>query len=148
MTDQQGVFSTVYASTATEPFYDARLAALLAQSRASNSRADITGMLLYRRGRFIQFLEGPQQHVDDLLDAIKTDPRHTDVRVLLEDVLEARQFSEWTMGYEPMSELPDETPAGFRDSFEDLERGDDRTLMVQAARDLTMWFRVRADPTA
>ena len=145
MTDPHQIFSIVYASDEREPFDDARLAALLAQSRDSNSRAGITGMLLYRRGRFIQFLEGGEQPVRDLVSVIRSDPRHTRMRVLLEDVLADRRFPEWTMGYEPTS-FDDGMPAGFRDSFDDLVNGDGGTLMAQAARDLTMWFRAIAPP--
>ncbi len=54
----ESLVSVSYVSTATEPFDDARLAELLAQSRRSNHEHDLTGMLLYRRGRFFQVLKG------------------------------------------------------------------------------------------
>lgn len=43
------------------------------------------------------------------------------------------------MGFETVGDEP--RREGHRDSFDDLESGDDRDLMAQAARDLTGWFR-------
>jgi hypothetical protein len=128
-----------YASVATEPFDDARLEELLAASRASNARVGVTGMLLHREGRFIQFLEGPRSVLRELVSRISADPRHRAVRVLLEDPISQRQFAEWTMGYRPEADAP--VTEGFRRSFDDLDGGEDRALMVQAAHDLTRWFR-------
>lgn len=141
------LLSIAYTSVATEPFDDERLAELLAASRAANARADVTGFLLHRAGRFIQFLEGPEPTVRRLVATISADPRHSRVRVLLEDVIATRQFPEWTMGYRPVAAEVEALPTGFRRSFDDLENGDDRILMVQAARDLTRWFRGASSPT-
>ncbi|MGN7187623.1 BLUF domain-containing protein [Microbacterium enclense] len=134
--------SVSYVSTAAESFDDAALAALLAQSRASNHEHDLTGMLLYRRGRFFQVLEGSQDAVDELMTKIRRDPRHTDVRVLLTEQLDERRFSEWTMGYEPIGVPSAPPPEGFRDTFADLESDDD-DASIRAVRELTVWFRAR-----
>ncbi|MDQ1082065.1 MULTISPECIES: BLUF domain-containing protein [Microbacterium] len=134
--------SVSYVSTAVDSFDDAALAELLAQSRASNSEHDLTGMLLYRRGRFFQVLEGPQDAVDELMAKIGRDPRHTDVRVLLTEQLDERRFSEWTMGYEPIGVPTTPAPEGFRDTFDDLE-SDDEDAGIRAVRELTVWFRAR-----
>lgn len=63
------------------------------------------------------------------------------MRVLLEDGIDARQFPDWTMGFASVDDA--QMPEGFRRSFDDLENGDDRLLMAQAARDLTAWYRAR-----
>lgn len=134
--------SVSYVSTAADSFDDAALADLLAQSRTSNHDHDLTGMLLYRRGRFFQVLEGPQDAVDELMTKIRRDPRHTDVRVLLTERLDERRFSEWTMGYEPIGIPTGPAPDGFRDTFDDLE-ADDEDESIRAIRELTVWFRAR-----
>ncbi len=118
MTGTPALLSIVYTSRATEPFDDDALGGLLTASRTSNAEVDVTGFLLHREGRLIQFLE---------------------------DFVETRIYGEWTMGYEPASDDRDEAPDGFRSSFDDLETGADVTLMQQAAGDLTRWFRARAD---
>jgi hypothetical protein len=138
------LLSIVYTSRATEAFDDGALSALLSASRTSNAAVDITGFLLHRDGRFIQFLEGPEYAVRRLVEKIARDPRHTRVRVLLEDFVATRSYAEWTMGYEPSSDDDASLPEGFRRCFDDLETGSDRTLMQQAADDLTRWFRARS----
>ena len=140
------LLSTVYTSVATEPFDDDALSELLVSSRAANGRAQITGMLLHREGRFIQFLEGPERTVRMLLAKIATDRRHARIRTLLEDPIDTRQFAEWTMGFERTDDTDASVPDGFRRSFDDLEHGGDEALMRQAARDLTVWFRARVRP--
>ena len=147
MGDTQELIAVAYTSVATEPFDDAKLSALLAWCREWNGSVDVTGVLLHREGRFIQFLEGPEPAVRELVESISQDPRHTRVRVLLEDPVTDRQFSEWTMGFQAIDDAT-EMPEGFRTSFDDLESGDDRILMAQAARDLTRWFRAGAAATA
>lgn len=139
--------SVSYVSTAVDAFDGAALADLLAQSRASNHDHDLTGMLLYRRGRFFQVLEGPQDAVDELMTKIRRDPRHTGVRVLLTEPLEERRFSEWTMGYEPIGVPTTPAPEGFRDTFDDLE-SDDEEAGTRAVRELTVWFRARTSGDA
>lgn len=136
------LISISYVSAAAESFDDARLAELLDQSRRSNHEHDLTGMLLYRRGRFFQVLEGPQDAVDELMTKIRRDPRHTDVRMLLSEEIDERRFSEWTMGYEPIGVPSTLAPEGFRDTFDDLESDDDDDA-IRAVRELTVWFRAR-----
>jgi hypothetical protein len=141
MIESPALLSVVYASVASEPFSDDDLAALLASSRDANRRVDVTGLLLHREGRFIQFLEGPERTVRELMARIGRDRRHARVRTLLEDRVEERQFADWTMGF-ASDARGDELPDGFRRSFDDLDGGDGG-LMPQAARDLTAWFRAR-----
>lgn len=138
------LYSLVYSSRATDAFDDAQLGALLAQARAANERAAITGILLYRQGRFIQFLEGPEAPVRDLLARIAADPRHSSVRVMVDGHPPVRQFAEWTMGYEPVDEPAGPLPDGFRSTFDDLEDGHDTDVVLRATRELSFWFRVRS----
>jgi hypothetical protein len=141
MPESPTLLSVVYASVATVPFSGEQLAGLLTASREANRRADVTGLLLHRDGRFIQFLEGPERTVRALMARIAQDRRHVRVRTLLEDAVDRRQFSDWTMGF-AADESDTEMPDGFRRSFDDLDGGDG-DLMPQAARDLTAWFRAR-----
>jgi hypothetical protein len=141
------LLSVLYSSTAAGSFDDDALRTLLEQSRTNNSRAGITGMLLYRGGRFFQVLEGDEADVRALIERIADDPRHTAMRTLFEEPIEHRTFADWTMGYEPISEPSGPRPDGFRDTFDDLE-GDDPSATRRAARELSMWFRVRSGRAA
>lgn len=137
------LYSLVYTSVATREVDDDELAALLETSRRTNEAAEITGMLLYRRGRFIQFLEGREDDVRALMDRIRADGRHTGVRVLLSGREPRRQFAEWSMGYERVTVPDGPPPAGFRDTFDDIDNADDRDAVVRATRELSIWFRAR-----
>ena len=145
MTDTPSLRWLAYSSTATTPFDGPRLAQLLEQSRTANQRRDVTGMLLYRRGRFIQFLEGAHDAVTSTMERIGRDPRHTDIRILIDAATPSRHFAEWTMGYEPLIDTDQPAPAGFRDTFIDLENAPDDATVLRAAHELTLWFRARAD---
>lgn len=138
------LITLVYSSTASEPFDDDRLGSLLAQSRRSNAAKHITGMLLYRGGRFIQVLEGADRDVRALVSTIGSDRRHTGMRVLLREPIAERRFTDWTMGYQPMSEPREPVPAGYRSTFDDLEHGDGADSALRALGELTLWFRVRS----
>jgi len=138
------VFTALYTSTAATHFDDDALAELLAASREANRQSDITGMLLYRRGRFVQVLEGAEHEVRALLDRIRADDRHGDVRVLLDERVPTRQFAEWSMGYQRSTGADEPPPEGVRDTFADLDDAADNTAVARAARELSMWFRVRS----
>ncbi|MCK2022753.1 BLUF domain-containing protein [Microbacterium sp. kSW2-24] len=146
MTEEQPLVSVVYCSTATKPLSDGELADLLIISRRHNDARDITGLLLYRDGEFVQILEGDRYDVDQTMARINADPRHTDVRVLLEEPLHTRRFADWTMGYQPMIAPSPGEVRGYRDSFDDLRMGD-HDMMGRALMELTMWFRVRESNT-
>ena len=60
----------VYISSARRLFTTEELRDLLAVSRRNNAREDVTGMMLYRGGSFMQVLEGPQDAVLDLYQRI------------------------------------------------------------------------------
>ncbi|KQQ66243.1 BLUF domain-containing protein [Microbacterium sp. Leaf320] len=146
MTAANPLVSLVYCSSATRPFDEQELARLLEVSRARNSARDITGMLLYRGGEFVQILEGPRSDVEELMEAIGRDPRHRDVRVLIEEPLHERRFDEWTMGYQSLVAAESGMASGYRDSFDDLRMGD-HDMIGRAIMELTLWFRVRESAT-
>ena len=82
---------------------------LLTAAREKNSAFGIAGMLPYVGSNFIQALEGPKKAVDGILSGIKSDPRHTDIRIVLRSENVQRDFVEWSMGYcrcEPAELVP------------------------------------------
>jgi hypothetical protein len=59
-----GLVSLVYVSVARELMSDEDLKAILEVARRKNAERNITGMLLYRSGYFIQALEGEEADVE------------------------------------------------------------------------------------
>jgi len=104
----------IYASAATKPFTRENLVELLKTARQRNSAADISGMLLYHSGSFLQVLEGPDKNVDALYATIRKDPRHTNFLLLLRATIQKREFENWSMGFVDATELA-ESLEGFVD---------------------------------
>ena len=103
------MFFTVYVSSATHLFTEEELNALLETSRRNNAKVGVTGMLLYKDGNFMQFLEGPKEKVRALLEKIKTDLRHKGMIVLLQEERPDREFVDWSMGFKKLGrdQLPE-----------------------------------------
>lgn len=148
MSAPDGLLSLVYTSTASHPFRETALEQLLVECRRLNSEREVTGMLLYRSGRFIQVLEGDPDTVHGLVERIRHDARHHDMRILVEETVEGRRFADWTMGYRAFHGDPGLAPAGYRDSFADLDADSDRQTALRALSELTLWFRVRSARSA
>ncbi|WP_035564883.1 BLUF domain-containing protein, partial [Hymenobacter sp. IS2118] len=70
------LYRLVYRSKSSVEMHEKALAGLLRQARLHNQSANLTGLLLYAQGRFLQVLEGPEPALSDLYARIKTDPRH------------------------------------------------------------------------
>jgi hypothetical protein len=133
------VISMTYVSTAAVPFGDAEVRELLRHSRENNTRLGLTGMLLFKDDQFMQVLEGDDEKVRTLYGVIAADPRHTDVRTLLDAPITRRQFSEWSMGYKALSDDTIREIPGYDGFLESTSRRtwDDPTK----AQWLLDWFR-------
>lgn len=93
------VIQLLYASTATQPFDDAKLRALLALARQRNALAGITGALLHQEGSFLQVLEGPVGPVEALFAKLGRDPRHSRLTLLARNEIREANFPDWSMGF-------------------------------------------------
>lgn len=77
----------------------AEVTQILATSRRNNTRADVTGALLFNKGAFAQVLEGPRSKVEETFERIQRDTRHSDVTVLECAPTESRSFPDWSMAF-------------------------------------------------
>ncbi len=107
----------VYMSAAARPMSEDELAEILARSRENNARLNITGMLAYHLGSFLQVLEGPEEAVGTLYQRISQDPRHTKCELLLRNYIDRRSFAEWQMGFVDTHWTAAEQAPGFIDLF-------------------------------
>jgi Sensors of blue-light using FAD len=89
----------VYVSAAVRMMRDAELAQLLSKARSDNAMRDVTGLLVYEKGSFLQVLEGEPAVVDELFTRIGRDPRHAQVQMLSRQNIETRTFGDWRMGF-------------------------------------------------
>lgn len=97
---------------------------LLENCRMKNSQNEITGMLIYFDGTFVQYLEGPEANIDRLYSNISKDKRHQDVILLLDGKTENREFADWSMAYKKMTSPEISEIEGLKDfKKEDLFKG-------------------------
>jgi len=104
-----------YLSRETAPFTSRALIDLLEQCRRNNPRWDVTGLLIYGNGTFLQTIEGAQATVDALLERIAKDPRHCDFRILRREEVAGRRHADWSMGFERMTDEKLREIPGMRD---------------------------------
>ncbi|MEM9951663.1 MAG: BLUF domain-containing protein [Chloroflexota bacterium] len=78
---------------------DAELMDILTIARKNNKTLNVTGMLLYRDGFFIQALEGEQAIVEDLYTKIAQDSRHKNIITVYQNEISKRLFMDWFMGF-------------------------------------------------
>lgn len=136
--------SLTYMSSASTPFEAKQMTALLLQSRENNDRHGLTGMLLYKNGRFMQVLEGAEKEVRERYAVIAADPRHTDLKTLLDESIERRRFPQWSMGVPDPVDADLRTAPGYDSFFETRTRRFDVGEDSSRAQLLLEWFRRKA----
>ncbi len=92
-----------YISSSTRPMSVEDLKSLLAECRAYNREHGITGMLLYYNSTFMQVLEGEEDEIDSLIERIRKDSRHTEVKLIDRRSIEQREYGDWSMGLKVLS---------------------------------------------
>jgi len=98
MSEVSFVHTYVYLSRASEDFNENDIDAIVEISRRNNTRDGVTGMLLYKDGKFLQILEGDEVKVKEIARRIEADPRHGEVTVIFDGKM-PQLFNDWSMGY-------------------------------------------------
>jgi hypothetical protein len=93
----KSLMSLIYASRSTECFHEHEIPDLLQQIRIANAKQEITGMLLYIGGSFLQVLEGQPEVIDTVFSRILRDNRHTQLTLIARESIPERAFEGWTM---------------------------------------------------
>jgi hypothetical protein len=89
----------VYHSKASVNFSELDLLYLLAGSRARNRAEGLTGVLVFDRGMFFQWIEGPNLPLQRVWNAIRKDNRHEEIKVLADLSIPTRVFHDWHMQF-------------------------------------------------
>ena len=66
-------------------------------AREFNAIEGITGLLIFNGTRFLQIIEGTPQAIDDLVERLRRDPRHSGFEIREERTIETRNFPAWSM---------------------------------------------------
>lgn len=91
------LFQCIYISKATEHFSEEELQKIMRSAYKNNESSEITGVLLYDKGFFMQVLEGDEKKVRETLARITADIRHTELRILMEQSIAEREFPKWSL---------------------------------------------------
>jgi hypothetical protein len=131
----------IYASVAAQNFEASQLSELLQKARAANERRGLTGMLLHvdSDGSFFQAIEGETEAIDQLLERLILDKRHSHLTTIIREPIAKRSFEEWTMGFSSVSPEKLRQVAGLNDFFKahlcltDLDAGRAKKLLAAFA---------------
>lgn len=88
----------IYTSVAAEDLSADGLRDIAVVSARNNARDQLTGVLLHTPDSFLQVLEGEERMLLETLGRIDRDPRHQELKILLDQVITERRFPEWSMG--------------------------------------------------
>ena len=73
------------------------LEAIHRTARNANALDGITGLLIFNGTHFLQIIEGQPQAIDELVEKLRRDPRHSGLEIRDERMVEARSFPDWSM---------------------------------------------------
>ena len=96
---EESTYHVLYRSRATQAPTETDLRAILDWSHTYNAQQQITGLLLYSDGQFVQLFEGPELAVRALYARIQRDPRHTQVVTVSDGPAPQRWFADWHMAF-------------------------------------------------
>ncbi|ARV05440.1 hypothetical protein BTO04_01465 [Polaribacter sp. SA4-10] len=88
----------IYTSKATKELSKRNLLDLLHEARAFNKMDNITGVLIYKQGCFLQVLEGKTKVIDNLIERLIRDSRHKNFKIIQDNFIKNRLFKDWKMG--------------------------------------------------
>lgn len=66
-------------------------------ARHLNVLDGITGLLIFDGNRFLQIIEGPEDAIDELVERLRRDRRHSAFELRDERSINERTFSQWSM---------------------------------------------------
>ena len=89
--------SLAYTSHAAWDLQATDLESIHRTARESNALNGVTGLLVFNGTHFLQVIEGAEAAIDDLLERVRRDRRHSGLEVIDERTIENRSFPDWSM---------------------------------------------------
>lgn len=84
-----------YISNAVSLWQHTQLENLFSYTKKQNVVMDVTGLLLYNEGTFVQVLEGEGKIVHSLFSKIKSDKRHNQITLMMDREIDQRLFNSY-----------------------------------------------------
>jgi len=89
--------SLTYTSLARIDLTANDLEAIHRTAREVNALEGITGLLIFNGTHFLQIVEGVPDAIDELVERLRRDARHSGLEIRDERKIEARSFPDWSM---------------------------------------------------
>ena len=89
--------SLTYTSLARLDLAASDLESIHRTARELNALDGITGLLIFNGTHFLQIVEGSPRAIDDLVERIRRDPRHSGFEIREERMIDSPSFPDWTM---------------------------------------------------
>lgn len=107
-------------------------------ARETNALDGITGLLVFDGSRFLQIVEGAEEAIDDLVERLRRDRRHSAFEIRDDRIVEQRSFPDWSMelvaisaGYlKARTEIGDRLPAAVAPAI--------RALAMKMSREMAL----------
>jgi hypothetical protein len=94
-------YEILYTSALSPDTPVSAVSAIISRARRHNREHGITGLLVFDGERFVHLLEGARDAVFALLEKIRNDGRHTDMKMLHFAAQEQARFNRFTTGFVP-----------------------------------------------
>jgi len=120
------MYRLVYISSPTREMNDDEVHDLLRRAKINNDRDGITGILIYDRRRYLQYLEGDEAKVEATFARIAIDPGHRAIIRLQSGTTSRRQFPGWAMAAKMSAD-----DRSLKDSVERLVQNCDREVATE-----------------
>ena len=88
----------IYTSQAQAGLSPDALQAIALAAARNNALVDVSGLLIYDQGCFLQVMEGEDELILALYQRLKRDVRHTNIVKLIHEPIARRRFEAWSMG--------------------------------------------------
>lgn len=112
----RNLHSLVYSSLAKPGLNSEGIESLLLDARRNNGQHDITGLLLFHEGAFLQVLEGDRRTISNLFEKkLMRDPRHSCVTLFHDEQINQRQFQHWHLAYNDLNDPAPQISAPYRE---------------------------------
>lgn len=99
MNDKQPLVELIYFSSSIANLTQADFEFLLKGAQEKNQQQNISGVIYYSNGFFLQLIEGPRQNINRLFQSICHDARHFDISLVSFRTIEQKHFEQWSMQY-------------------------------------------------
>jgi Cu/Ag efflux protein CusF len=121
----------IYLSRATDNLSIDDVKQLWTKAKSNNKKINVTGILLYVDGDFLQILEGEKETVLNLFELIKIDQRHKSIIIVYNNAIDKLEFPNWSMAFSSTDYKEIQKLQGFENvTRKNMSKIDDKTAII------------------